>query len=141
MGITVNPYLNFNGNTAAVMNFYKSVLGGDLTMQTFGEANMAEDTKDKDLIVHAALKSGSVVIMASDALPSTPVTAGSNFRLSLQGQDAKGLTDVFNKLSQGGEVDMPLAKQFWGDTFGMMLTDKFGTHWMVNISGQTPTVS
>jgi PhnB protein len=56
MEITVNPYLNFNGNTAAVMNFYKSVLGGDLTMQTFGDANMAEDAKDKDLIVHASLK-------------------------------------------------------------------------------------
>jgi PhnB protein len=117
------------------MNFYKSVLGGDLTMQTFGEANMAQDAKDKDLIVHAALKSGSVVIMASDPLPSMPATAGSNFRLSLQGQDAKSLTDIFNKLSQGGEVEMPLAKQFWGDTFGM-LTDKFGIHWQVNISGQ-----
>jgi PhnB protein len=141
MEITVNPYLNFNGNTAAVMNFYKSVLGGDLTMQTFGDANMAEDAKDKDLIVHASLKSGSVVIMASDTLPSTPVTAGSNFRLSLQGQDAKSLTDIFDRLSQGGEVEMPLAKQFWGDTFGM-LTDKFGIHWMVNIgSGQPPTAS
>jgi PhnB protein len=139
MEITLNPYLNFNGNTAAAMNFYKSVLGGDLTMQTFGEANMGEDPKDKDLIVHAALKSGAVVIMASDA-PSTHVTAGSNVRLSLQGQDAEGLTDIFNKLSQGGEVEMPLAKQFWGDTFGM-LTDKFGIHWMVNISGQTPTTS
>jgi PhnB protein len=134
METTVIPYLNFNGNTAEVMNFYKSVLGGDLTMQTFGEANMAEDPKDKDLIVHASLKSGSVVIMASDTMPSTPSTAGTNFRLSLQGQDAKSLTDIFNKLSQGGEVEMPLAKQFWGDTFGM-LTDRFGTHWQVNISG------
>jgi PhnB protein len=141
MEITVNPYLNFNGNTSTVMKFYQSVLGGDLTMQTFGEAKMAEDPKDKDLIVHAALKSGSVVIMASDTLPSMPATAGSNFRLSLQGQDAKSLTDVFNKLSQDGEVEMPLAKQFWGDTFGM-LTDKFGIHWMVNIgSGQPPTAS
>ena len=134
METTVSPYLNFNGNTAEVMNFYKSVLGGDLTMQTFGVANMAEDPKDKNLIVHAALKSGSVVIMASDTLPSTPSTAGTNFRLSLQGQDAKSLTDIFNKLSQGGEVEMPLAKQFWGDTFGMV-TDKFGMHWQVNISG------
>jgi PhnB protein len=134
METTVSPYLNFNGNTAEVMNFYKSVLGGDLTMQTFGEANMAEDPKDKNLIVHAALKSGSVVIMASDTLPSTPSIAGTNFRLSLQGQDAKSLTDIFNELSQGGEVEMPLAKQFWGDTFGM-LTDKFGMHWQVNISG------
>jgi PhnB protein len=140
METTVNPYLNFNGNTAAVMKFYQSILGGDLTMQTFGEAKMAEDPKDKDLIVHAALKSGSVVIMASDTLPRMPASAGSNFRLSLQGQDAKSLTDIFNKLSLGGEVEMPLAKQFWGDTFGM-LTDKFGIHWMVNISGQSPPVS
>ena len=132
----LNPYLNFNGNTAEAMKFYHSIFGGALTMQTFGEAKMAQDPKDKDLIVHAALKSGSVTIMASDTLPSNPVTIGSNARLSLGGRDEKGLTDIFNKLSQGGKVEMPLAKQFWGDTFGM-LDDKFGIHWMVNIQGQT----
>ena len=53
--------------------------------------------------------------------------------LSLQGDDSAKLTGYFNGLAAGGKVDMPLAKQFWGDTFGM-LTDRFGVHWMVNIS-------
>jgi len=133
MKATLNPYLNFNGNAAAAMKFYKSILGGALTMQTFGEAKMSESPKDKDLILHASLKSGSVIIMAADTQPNMPATAGSNVHLSLQGQDAKSLKGIFNKLAQGGTVDMPLAKQFWGDTFGM-LTDKFGVHWMLNIN-------
>lgn len=117
------------------MKFYKSVLGGDLTMQTFGEAKMSTGPKDKDLIVHAALKSGDLAIMASDTQPNRPAKFGDNVHLSISGSDAKKLTEVFNKLSQGGKLDMPLAKQFWGDTFGM-LTDKYGVHWMVNISSQ-----
>jgi PhnB protein len=135
MDITLNPYLNFNGNTAAAMKFYQSIFGGDLTMQTFGEANMAQDPADKDRIVHAALKSGGLTLMASDTQSSAPSTEGSNYHLSLQGKDAKGLTDIFEKLSQGGKVEMPLAKQFWGDTFGMV-ADKFGVNWMVNVVAQ-----
>jgi PhnB protein len=136
MNVTITPYLNFNGDTATAMKFYKSVFGGDLTMQTFGEAKMAKTTKENDLIVHAALRSDSFSLMASDTQPDRPVK-GDNIRLSVGGQDAKALTDIFNKLSEGGQVEMPLAKQFWGDTFGM-LTDKFGVHWMVNIYSKPP---
>ncbi len=131
----LSPYLNFNGNAAEAMKFYKSILGGDLTMQTFGEAKMAQTPKEKDLIVHAALRSDSLSFMASDTPPSRPAKFGDNVHLSITGGDAKKLGDIFSKLSQGGKVDMPLAKQFWGDTFGM-LTDKFGVHWMVNIASQ-----
>ncbi len=133
MNPTLNPYLNFNGNTAEAMKFYQSVLGGELNMQTFGEANMAENPKEKNLIVHAALKSDNISLFASDGHPSQKVEFGDNIHLSLQGQENEKLTQIFNKLAQGGQVDMPLAKQFWGDTFGMV-TDKFGVHWMVNIT-------
>ena len=129
---TLVPYLNFNGKTADAMSFYQSVLGGELKMQTFGEANMASNPSEKNLIVHADLKSDSLSLMASDTQPSRPATMGDNVHLSLSGHDLVKLTAVFNSLAQGGKVDMPLAKQFWGDTFGM-LTDKFGVHWMVNI--------
>ena len=131
----LSPYLNFNAKTAEAMKFYQSVLGGELKMQTFGEAKMAQTPKEKDLIVHAALKTDSISLMASDTPPSRPAKFGDNVHLSITGQDAKKLTGIFNKLSQGGKVDMPLAKQFWGDTFGM-LTDRFGVHWMVNIASQ-----
>jgi PhnB protein len=129
---TLTPYLNFNGKTAEAMRFYQSVLGGDLTMQTFGEAKMAKSPKDKDLILHAALKNDALSIMASDGQPGIKVVFGDNIHMSLAGQDNAKLSEMFAKLGRGGKVDMPLAKQFWGDTFGMV-TDKFGVHWMVNI--------
>ena len=88
------------------------------------------------MIVHAALETDSLSLMASDTHPDEPPSVGNNVHLSLTGQDANKLTEIFKGLSQGGNVDMPLAKQFWGDTFGMV-TDKFGVHWMVNIASQT----
>jgi PhnB protein len=132
---TLTPYLNFHGNTAEAMRFYQSILGGELTMQTFGEAKMARTPEEKDMIVHAALKSEAVSLMASDTMPSRQAKFGDNVHLSITGQDNTGLTKIFTRLAEGGKVDMPLAKQFWGDVFGM-LTDKFGVHWMINIASQ-----
>ena len=104
-------------------------------MQTFGEAKMASSPKEKDLILHAALKNDALSIMASDGQPNKKVVFGDNIHMSLSGQDSGKLNEAFTKLGKGGKVDMPLAKQFWGDTFGMV-TDKFGVHWMVNILAQ-----
>jgi PhnB protein len=132
MDTELNPYLNFNGNAAEAMRFYHSILGGELKMQTFGEANMAQNPVDTDKIVHADLKGVGISLMASDTMPDRPATFGNNVHISLTGQDHERLAKIFNGLAKGGRVDMPLAKQFWGDTFGM-LTDKFGVHWMVNI--------
>ena len=73
--------------------------------------------------------------MASDAMPSRKAKFGDNVHMSISGQDNERLAQVFSGLAQGGNIDMPLAKQFWGDTYGQV-TDKFGVHWMVNISTQ-----
>ena len=135
MDSTLVPYLNFNGNAAAAMKFYQSTLGGELSMQTFEEAKMSRSPADKKLILHASLKSDAISLMASDSMPSRKAQFGDNVHMSVSGSDGRWLTEVFRKLSRGGKVDMPLEKQFWGDTFGM-LTDKFGVHWMVNISSQ-----
>ncbi len=129
----LTPYLTFNGQAAAAMKFYHSVLGGELTMQTFAETKMAQKPEENDLIIHAALKNEGLTLMASDAMPSRQAKFGDNVHMSISGNDAERLTGIFNGLSQGGKVDMPLAKQFWGDTYGQ-LTDKFGIHWMVNIT-------
>ncbi len=133
MNATLSPYLNFNGSTAEAMRFYQSVLGGDLNIQTFGDAGVAQDDEQKNLTLHAALTSNGITLFASDGRPDVKVVFGDNVHLSLQGSDSEKLTGYFNGLSASGQVDMPLAKQFWGDTFGM-LTDKFGVHWMVNIT-------
>jgi len=134
----LTPYLNFNGQAAAAMKFYHSVLGGELTMQTFGESKMAQKPEENDLIIHAALKNEGLTFMASDTMPSRLAKFGDNIHMSISGQNGEWLTKVFNGLSEGGKVDMPLAKQFWGDTYGQ-LTDKFGVHWMVNITAQPQT--
>jgi PhnB protein len=133
MDTTLVPYLNFNGNAAEAMKFYHSILGGELKVQTFGEAKMARSPEDNDKVVHATLKSGGFSFMASDTMAERQAKAGDNVHMSISGSDHAWLTEVFNKLSQGGSVDMPLAKQFWGDTYGQ-LTDKFGIHWMVDIA-------
>lgn len=130
---TLTPYLIFPGQTKEAMEFYKSILGGELTMSTYGESGMPTTEENRDKIIHAELKNDSLSFMASDDNEKSPVKMGNNVHMSLVGSEAEKLKEWFKKLSVGGKVDMPLAKQFWGDTFGM-LTDKFGVHWMVNIS-------
>ncbi len=135
----LNPYLNFNGKTAEAMKFYQSVLGGELKMQTFADAKMSQSDADKDLVMHADLNTEGINLMASDGHPTQDVKYGDNFHLSLTSgpDELDKLTEIFNKLAEGGKVDMALEKAPWGDTFGM-LTDKFGVHWMVNVSSGTP---
>ncbi len=87
--------------------------------------------------MHAELRNDSLSFMASDGPPDHPVNMGDNISMSISGIDEGALTRYFNGLAQGGKIDMPLAKQAWGDKFGM-LTDKFGVHWMVNISSGQP---
>ena len=131
----LTPYLTFNGNAGDAMRFYHSILGGELTMQTFGESKMAQKPEEEKLIIHATLKNEGLTIMASDAMPSRQAKFGDNVHMSISGDDSARRTKVFNGLAAGGKVDMPLAKQFWGDTYGQ-LTDRFGIHWMVNITTQ-----
>ncbi len=135
--INLNPYLNFNRETKSAMEFYHSVLGGKLDVQTFGEAMPDTPEEDKNLVIHARLEAPGILIMASDGGRDHPICMGNNIHMSLVGDDEAILTDWFNKLADGGKVDMPLQKQFWGDTYGQ-LTDKFGVHWTVNIGPATP---
>jgi PhnB protein len=131
----LTPYLNFNGDCRQAMLFYSGIFGGFLAMQTFGESGMAKKSADNDRIIHATLKTADLNFMASDGRPDLTVKFGDSVAMSLGGSDEKKLRGFFKKLSVGGNVTMPLEKQFWGDVFGM-LTDRFGVHWMVNISQQ-----
>ncbi len=134
---TLTPYLNFNGQTGEAMKFYQSVLGGELKMQTFAESGMPTSSEDKDKIIHADLKNEALSFMASDGNVEHPVYMGDNIHMSIVGSDEALLKKYFNALAEGGKVDMSLAKQFWGDTYGQ-LTDKFGVHWTVNIMSAAP---
>jgi PhnB protein len=103
---------------------------------TFADMNSAEDPSEADWVMHSALVADNgICILASDAPLRIELSEGNNVSLSLMGDDEAELTSYFEKLSDGGKVSMPLEKAMWGDTFGMC-TDKFGTYWMVNISGE-----
>jgi PhnB protein len=129
----LNPYLTFEKNTREAMEFYHQVLGGKLDLQTMGEAMPDTPAEQKDLIMHARLESDDAILMASDGRPDQAPQPGDNVSLALGGSDTERLTKVFGDLADGGTVTMALAEQVWGDTFGMC-TDKFGMHWMVNIT-------
>lgn len=135
MSSRLNPYLNFNGNTAEAMRFYQDVFGGELSITTFRDFPQLPDGFDPDGTMHAMLETpAGFTLMASDPAPGMQVAPGSNFSCSLSGDDESELRGYWDKLSAGGEVTMPFEKQMWGDTFGMCV-DKFGIPWMVNIAG------
>ena len=131
---TLNPYLSFDTTAREAMTFYQSVLGGDLTLSTFGEFGMA-DSPAADQIMHAQLKtSAGATLMASDTPPGMESKPLGGFAVSLSGDDETELRGYWDKLSEGASVVVPLEVQMWGDTFGQ-LVDRFGVSWMVNIAG------
>lgn len=131
----LNPYIGFQNTAREAMEFYKTVFGGELTFSTFGEGGMPTDPADADKIMHAMLVADNgITLMGSDAPSHVEPDTGSNISISLSGDNEAELTGYYEKLSAGGTVQEPLTKAPWGDTFGM-LTDKFGTAWMVNIAG------
>lgn len=132
----LNPYLSFNGNAREAMDFYSSVFGGKLVQNTFKEYHVSADPAEDDKIMHSMLEADNgITFMAADTPSSMEYSSGSSMSMSLSGDNEEELRGYWDKLSEGGKVNMPLEKSPWGDTFGMV-TDKFGIDWMVNISGK-----
>lgn len=134
MNTLLNPYLNFRDNARQAMDFYQSVFGGELVRSTFEEYQASEDPAEKDKIMHSTLTTDNgLVLMAADTPNNMDYTPGTNYSVSLSGDDDAELRGYWEKLSEGGSVGMPLEQAPWGDSFGMC-TDKFGVSWLVNIS-------
>ena len=133
MGTLLNPYLNFRDNTREAMEFYHSVFGGKLDMMTFKDYQASHDPSEDDKIMHSALEANGMTFMAADTPNDMEYQTGTNFSMSLSGDDEATLRSYFDKLQDGGTVIMPLEKAAWGDTFGMLM-DKFGVRWLVNVS-------
>jgi len=128
----LNPYIGFANNAREAMEFYRDVFGGELTLSTYGEMGGAAPG-DENKIMHSQLETPlGFTLMGSDAPAGMPHSEGSSISISLSGNDAE-LRDYFAKLSEKGTVTMPLAKQVWGDEFGMVV-DPYGVAWMVNVS-------
>lgn len=129
----LNPYLSFRDNAREAMTFYQSVFGGKLDVMTFDQ--MAHDPSEKDNVMHAMLEApNGMVLMGADTPKSMSYAPAGGMTVSLSGDNEPELRGFWDKLSQGGQITMPLEKAPWGDSFGM-LTDKYGTPWMVNIAG------
>lgn len=134
----VNPYINFKGNCEEAFNFYRSVFGGEFPyIGRYKDMPPGEHTQpemDGNLIMHISLPiSKETILMGSDVGGewAKHTEIGNNIHLSINAENETEANRIFEGLSVGGSVNMPLEKTFWGALFGM-LTDKFGINWMVN---------
>ena len=133
----VNPYLIFNGNCEQAFDFYKSVFGGEFPY--IGRFKEMPPTPGKEIapedaekIMHVSLPIGKeTILMGSDSTKESRVTVGHNISISVNTESEEEAHKIFNSLSSGGKIIMPLEKTFWGALFAMF-TDKFGIGWMVN---------
>jgi len=127
----MNPYLNFTNNCREAMTFYKQCFGGELQLMTFENSPMDVPPAAKNNILHATLKTGPLVLMASDCMPGQPLNVGNNISLSVDCETTAEQDKLFKVLGEKGQVMMPLQDMFWGARFGM-LKDQFGINWMLN---------
>jgi PhnB protein len=141
MPTRLNPYLGFKNNAREGMEFYKTVFGGKLDIQTFKDLHASEDPSEDNLVMHSVLEAeNGIALMGSDTPSRMEYKPGNTVSLSLSGDNEEELRGYWNKLAEGASVTMPLEKAVWGDTFGM-LTDKYDTQWRVNISGKKETAA
>jgi PhnB protein len=137
MQTKLNPYLNFRDNTREAMEFYKGIFGGKLDVSTFSDYSASPDPSEADKVMHAVLATeNGITLIAADTPNSMEYKPGTNFSISLSGDNETELRGYFDKLSAAGTVTMPMEKASWGDTFGMV-QDKFGVSWLVNVSGSS----
>jgi len=129
----LNPYLKFNGNCRQALEFYRSVLGGQLSLQPIGDSPAAGQFPPamKNSILHGSLAMDDLTIFGTD-VAGPNLTRGNNLFLCLVCKSKEEIETLFFKLSQGGKVTTPLRQEFFG-TYGD-LADKFGINWMLQLA-------
>jgi len=136
---TINPYINFNGNAEEAFNFYKSVFGGEFeTIIYFKDLESPEfpiAAEDANKIMRIVLPIGDTVLIANDVPESLgPVNENENrSKISVTAESREEAEKLFNELSVGGEVEMPLTDSPWG-TYFAMFRDKYGIEWTVEVA-------
>ena len=128
----IKPYITFTGNCEEAINFYTEKLGGQiLFMQRYGESPMKGMGPD-DAIIHATIKIGDSIIMASDNCSKDhPTKVGNNISLAMGANEPSDADAMFEKMSEGASIIMPIQETYWAQRFGMLI-DKFGVNWMFN---------
>ena len=130
----LDTYLFFDGTCAEAMRFYEKALGGKIEMMmTHAEAPPSAGVPpgSPDRILHASLKLGDRILMASDSMPGEQDHGMHGFALSLSYPTPAEGKKIFDALAVGGKVTMPMGPTFWVESFGM-LVDRFGTSCMIN---------
>lgn len=137
---TINVYLTFDGNCEEAFNFYKTVFGGKFSyIGKFRDIPPSEDVQSipeefLDRIMHVGLPiSKETVLMGSDTIGGPPFVKGNNFSISINTDSKENADNYFKKLSEGGNITMPMNDTFWGDYFGAC-EDKFSINWMISFN-------
>lgn len=132
--MAIGAYLNYGGNCREAVEFYANAFGvetGDI--MTYGGAPGSEKMDDttKNLVMHAEIRAMGSTLMFSDAFPGMDFSVGNNVGVVVTSDDEAALRRLFEKLSEGGTVEMELQETFWSKCYGS-LTDKFGVQWQVS---------
>ncbi|MGH8133899.1 MAG: VOC family protein [Steroidobacteraceae bacterium] len=139
---TTAPHLHFKGNCREAFDFYAGTLGGKIVFaMTYGEAPGAEPVSPevRNQIIHARLDLGDQFLLGCDA-PADRYQAPQGFNLMAAVDKPADAERIFNTLAEGGTITMPFQETFWAHRFGMV-TDRFGTPWMVNCEKPLETVA
>lgn len=138
----INVHLNYNGNAEEAFTFYKSVFGGEFSklvrLKDLESPDFPVDEKDANKIMHIALPIGNNTLMAND-VPSFMGTVNENenrSKIAVSAQSREEADKLFNGLSAGGTVEMPIQDSPWGSYFGMF-RDKYGIEWMIDFDSNS----
>ena len=134
---SINPHINFNGNAEEAFNFYKSVFGGEfakiMRFKDLASAEFPVAENEANKIMHIALPIGKSILMAND-VPEILGRTNENenrSKIVISAESKEEADKLFNGLSAGGQIEMPIADSPWGSYFGMF-RDKYGIEWMVD---------
>jgi PhnB protein len=131
--VALNPYLIFNGNAREAALYYAQVFGtAEPQILTFGSVHSDEIPEEaKDLVMHTYVEIAGGKLMISDNYPGSPYQQGNNFTLAYISNDEAAIRSAFEKLKDGGVVEMELQETPWSKAYGS-LTDKFNIKWQFN---------
>ncbi|QTO38418.1 VOC family protein [Tessaracoccus sp. MC1865] len=129
--LRMSPYIAFNGQATAALEFYQSVFGGELTTTPFADYSSAPELEHK--IMHGQLDAEGFTLMAADTPTNDAPEEKGNTTIVIWGEDAETGRRWFDALAEGGTVVTPFEQQMWGDHYGD-LTDQFGVEWGINIA-------
>jgi PhnB protein len=138
---TINPYINFNGNAEEAFTFYKSVFGGEfekiIRFKDLSIPGFHLSEKDANKIIRITLPIGKNVLIANDVPESMGRVSENENRskISISAQSQEEADQLFNGLSAGGQVEMPIANSPWGSYFAMF-RDKYGIEWTVEFDSK-----